>query len=1229
MIRNRIDHICLCLFVAFIVSSCGTTKQAYTKLADDGSIDSVLPEKEAVETLFLVGDAGLLHGGKNAVVEALKGDLDTTNNATLVYLGDNIYSYGLPSADSPDRNNAEEVLQAQLSAALHVDGDTYFIPGNHDWNHARVGGLERVRAQELFIESFYDKDSARKVRMYPSNGCGDPKVVKVHKDLVYVFIDTQWWLQDWEQEPTINHGCDIHARDQLLSRINEIFIEHKNDEIVLMMHHPMYSNGRHGGKFSVKDHLLPLTAINEKAVVPLPVLGSIYPLFRLVSGTRQDLQHKLYKRLMVSLRKMANSANASVIFASGHEHSMQLFEDGNLVQVVSGSGSKMSYAQRGGKATYVRSQLGYAKLSFYANNEVWVDYYQVSQDTDQARLDFRKQLRSPRPGSEVVVDDYPPLEQKQITVAADQNKLAGRFKRLTMGEQYRDIWMTPIDVPVINLDSVHGGLKPLKKGGGMSSNSLRLEASDGKQYILRSINKVFTRALPDDYKNLRIVDVIKDQNSAYHPYGSIVVTALSQAAGVYYTDPTVVFLKHQPALGSFNKYFPEELYMFEQRPDGDWSDSPLFGGSSKVISYNDLLVKLRTKKRHKVDQPWVLKSRMFDLFIHDWDRHDDQWRWASFKVDGETIYRPIPRDRDLAFYKFVGVIPWFISSAVITKYKTMRDDVKDVKSLTLNGKTFDRFFLNDLSWDEWVPVIQQLQDDLTDEAILTSGRGLPTSVVSLSNKELNNKLLARRDNLMEIGRRFYDLIATEVEVVGTEHDDTFSITYLDDGRVAVSYSIDSKQGAVNRFDRTFVPGETNEVRLYGLSGDDRFIITGEAGDIIVRVVGGSGEDMVISSSSKKTAFVYDVPGGVEINGKIRSEIDDSPDVNTYDRYAFKYNSTLVAPQLRINRDGLWFGGKYTRIYNGWRQEPYRYKHEVRFITAPAGQDAYRADYRGHLPRLLGDWGFSPYLNIDFPVNNNFFGYGNETTDDVTNRDFNWVRMNQINLLTSLSYDVGAARITAGPAFDSYYLYNRDRGILAEGTFSDENFSDRTFFAGATADLTIESVDNTHNATSGVKLNLATTYSQEISGDNQYFRLEAGLSLYVPLSRSPQITLASQTGFQWMAGSSYFFQRPFLGNNGGLRGVRGNRYVGDASFFENVDLRAKILSWNNVILPMDIGLLAGYDIGRVWLQGEQSDSWHDAKTIGIYLDVLGLLIVQPFYTRSEDGDQFSLLTRFSF
>src|ERR1700737_3541227 len=45
----------------------------------------------------------------------------------------------------------------------------------------------------------------------------------------------------------------------------------------------------------------------------------------------------------------------------------------------------------------------------------------------------------------------------------------GWVKRLFLGGQWRDVWTTPVEVPVLDLKTFDGGLRPVRRGGGLQT----------------------------------------------------------------------------------------------------------------------------------------------------------------------------------------------------------------------------------------------------------------------------------------------------------------------------------------------------------------------------------------------------------------------------------------------------------------------------------------------------------------------------------------------------------------------------------------------------------------------------------------------------------------------------------------------------------------------------------------------------------------------------------------
>src|SRR5687768_4752105 len=160
------------------------------------------------------------------------------------------------------------------------------------------------------------------------------------------------------------------------------------------------------------------------------------------------------------------------------------------------------------------------------------------------------------------------------TVIAGEQYGTSSFHQWKWGRHYRKEWITPVQIPILNLDTVSGGLTPYTAGGGRQSKSLRLKDAQGREYVLRSIDKTFTGALPEIYHNTFIEKIANDQVSIAHPYAAVTIPIMAEAAKIYHTKPIIRWVPQQKALDSFNKDFGNNLYLLEQRPDENWETAP-------------------------------------------------------------------------------------------------------------------------------------------------------------------------------------------------------------------------------------------------------------------------------------------------------------------------------------------------------------------------------------------------------------------------------------------------------------------------------------------------------------------------------------------------------------------------------------------------------------------------------------------------------------------------------
>ncbi len=1243
----------LILFLVALVLFCGcqTNKKAY--LADRGSnLHSTQPDKsQLTEQIFLIGDAGGLDTSddKNIVFESAKSHIqEQGGKASLFFLGDNAYESGLGKKNDPERPKQEKILDAHLSLSKYFS-NTYFVAGNHDWNNNKSGGLKAIRRQYKYVKAQTQKED--NVHYYPKKGCGDPEVVKVSKDLVYIFIDTQWWVHNWSKEPEINKGCSIKSKRAFLDYIRDILIENKNKKILIVMHHPLLSNGNHGGHFGFKDHLFPLTKFSDKLVVPLPFLGSLYPVSRQLGATNQDVAHSSLNELKTELEHVIRFSDVSrVTFISGHDHLLQhnaeqyIFQKYPINYIISGSGYKTGYAARGLNASFVQSARGYGVLEFYKDGSTWLKFYSVDEQSNR-KLEYTNQLHASKPSyiPWETIDSDTTTRYTSIKKAPNKKYEKGKGYEFIMGQQYRPVWTTPVETEVFRLGRYFGGLKPLKKGGGLYTHTLRLENPAGQHYVLRSINKDFFKAVPKDLRHLELMKLYADQNTASIPYGALYVSKLSEYAGVYHSDPKLVYLDDTSQLGAYQDYFEEGHYLLEARPDGDWSDSPLFGQSKNIIGYNDLLYNLRTKTSHFVDQKWILKSRVFDTFIHDRDRHDDQWRWAAFDEGDKTIYRPVPRDRDMAFFKYGGVIPSLIGNVADKKFKTFKGDHIDVKSLATNVNNFDRYFLNDLTWNEWEEVIDTFTSNMSDEAIENSVIALPAESHSYINGEIIGKLKSRIKILKSELKKYYDFIAKEIEFTGSDKDDVVVIDVIEDGNLVVHiYRNSKKYGLVEKHHRVIYHSETEELRLYGLEGDDQFRINLE-GDtpIKIRLIGGVGNDTIIVNGDypktvSEIAIYDDEDVALSSSSTLEDHIEESSAVNKYDRLGYMYDSGLPWLTLGYAPDeGFRFGFGYMAIKHGWRQSPFKSSHLFNSEFTTGIRFSAKARYEGEYPHLFGKkLGLAPSVYFERPDNLNYFGLGASEFNRQGSSSDNFVQISSLIVNGHLQYRAGAGKIRLrfGPTFESFNVEStldsfNVLNVLEISSVGED--IERDNFVGLHSDIRIMTTDRIDKPSRGILLRSNFIHQYHTRNKNNTLKYGLSFAWYTSPFKYLDVVFASNTGFESIIGSPLFYQYPAMGNKAHLRPFRNERHRGATILYQQFDLRFKLFSWNNSVLPFEVGGIAGYDFGQNYFNGEDTGNIKHGWTLGLSYDLLGYFVIRTSVSGSGEGQYFKFDVGYAF
>src|SRR5690606_5542994 len=271
---------------------------------------------------------------------------------------------------------------------------------------------------------------------------------------------------------------------------------------------------------------------------------------------------------------------------AGHDHNLQMRDHKEMTHIVSGSGGKVNFAARGSGSAYVHQIMGFSRLNYYNNGEVWVEFWTADEDTPEGKLTFKYPVYALKP---VESEELEQLEEvsyadsSRYVVAGEEYK-AGKFKRFWLGDHYRDEWTTPVKVPYLDMATEAGGLTPVQKGGGNQTISLRLINEDSLQYNLRSINKNPRGAIPEPLFKTFAEDLVQDQISTAHPDEAFAIPKLASAFSLFHTDPDVFYTPRTPLLGPYLNDSWGTLAMLEIRPDENLSEFARFGCSNNVVS---------------------------------------------------------------------------------------------------------------------------------------------------------------------------------------------------------------------------------------------------------------------------------------------------------------------------------------------------------------------------------------------------------------------------------------------------------------------------------------------------------------------------------------------------------------------------------------------------------------------------------------------------------------------
>lgn len=1166
--------------------------------------------------VIFIGDAGEINDKQQTVIPQAAAHV-IAGKTTVMYLGDNVYPRGMDLPGSGKEERTREILRSQFAPMRGKGAPVYFIPGNHDWDKMGKQGLAKIKEQGRFLAEQNDP----LLKMVPPDGCPDPIEINLTDSLTIIAFDSEWWLFPYDKVNP-DADCDCNNEKEILEKMELLLYKNRHKVILLADHHPFQSYGVHGGKYSWKEHLFPFTSLNKNLYIPLPVIGSLYPLLRTsVFINPEDMNHPQYKHMIDRVNKVFGWF-PNLVHVSGHEHGLQLIKD-KQIQVVSGSGAKHSFTKKGRHSLFADADQGFVTIDLLKENNIRITFYIYTDHGVTEAYSYTKPYESVDKLMSALAEPTAHVDSMTIRANPKYDRV-GRIQRVFFGENYRKEWDLPTTVPVIRVSDIAGGLTPLQLGGGMQSNSLRLADKTGKEWIIRSVNKNPDPLLPEDLRHTFVRDWLDDGMSAQHPYSALIVPPIADAVKVPHANPVIGIIAADTALGVYSRTFANTLCLFEEREPLGKSDNS-FKMLKNLVKDNDNSFKAKT----------FFRSRMLDLLIGDWDRHEDQWRWNDAGDGKEKLYIGVPRDRDQVFHLTEGIVPTIASQPwVYPMLQGFEGKITSVRYSLFKTKFINPYPGFQIGHEEWTKMVSDFVEDVTDSVLESGLQRLPPTSYEMRHDELLEKLKQRRANLPEAMESYYRFINEIVDIRATDKNELISIADAPDGGTRITIRKINKDGDIKSklMEKTYDPRLTREIRIYVEKGDDSVVVNAPLSGIKIRIIGGKGHKSYNIIASKRNILLYDRKEGSTYYGATRKLKPNRSDEEENTAFVPVSLYNVIMPLITAGYnvdDGLMLGGgfKFTQ-QKGFRKTPYSSTHQL-LVSAAFATGAFKIKYKADWLHVWDNTDFTLDAKALAPDNTqNFFGLGNGTAFEPDDHGKSYYRARFGLYQLDPGFRWRSAKnmsLTIGPSLQ-YYRFdaedNEGRFIHNTGlihSYDSATIGDDKVFGG----IVLNFIKDTRNSkvlpSSGGYLNVKV---QGYAGLNNYSKSFAQvipeMAIYKSIDRNSNIVISDRVGGGITVGKAAFYQSLFLGGHENLLGYRQYRFAGEYMLYNNLELRVRIAQISNYILPGQLGMVFFYDAGKVWADGYNTDKVHQGIGGGLYYAPAQMAVLQFVAGYSEEG-----------
>ena len=544
--------------------------------------------------------------------------------------------------------------------------------------------------------------------------------------------------------------------------------------------------------------------------------------------------------------------------------------------------------------------------------------------------------------------------RKSIYPQADSGK--SKIYNWMWGRHYRHLYTIPIRVPSATIETLGGGMDIVGQAEGF--HGLLLENKRKQLYLLKPLGgstsfleskffrEIYNKA---DFKNTYLDEFLGDAYTIINPYTFLVADYLAKSAGLSFSPSSIYYIpshmrKDTVADGSD---IQDRLVNLINVPD--------INLRSNLYTTEDFLDSLQVSKNYMADQNLYIRERIFDMWIGDWNKTNENWEWQSHTVNDSVIYTPIVIDRNHAFTKVDGVLfkqmLKMLSLDFICNYDSLI--LKDTKKINKLAFALDMAVAGRSDESVWIRQAQEIRRQMTDSLIDSAFTYLPEGVKHDEIELIKRKLKRRRLELEAVASQYYRLLQRTPVVAGTNQSDYFLIERQAPDRTILRI-YDPETGDC-RLEQQFSGRETKELWLYGLAGNDTFEVKGNTRkDFPIYLISGEGESQYQLNHNRKI-HVYDKD-------------------YKYDYQKIKYHKISFTPWGIYDSDkGISLGTFFTYTMYGFKRAPFTYQHRIGYNYLKGFM------YAGVFPNYDGRRRLYLNASISSPRNfENFFGFGNNT-----------------------------------------------------------------------------------------------------------------------------------------------------------------------------------------------------------------------------------------------------------